>query len=227
MSTRPVVPAWKRWLSYFTEVHIESASSSYNPHLYVSMVAGRYMLSTDKAIYSYGDRYYNFGHVLDRMDLSNKKDVLILGFGLGSIPILLEKKYSHMQITGVEIDEEVIYLASKYVIPRLQSEINLIQADAETFIDLGRHKYDLIAMDVFESDYIPHRFESEAFLGKLKSALTTDGILLYNRLAYTDADLENTDQFFNGPFLRQFPEGMQVGVKGNRMLVNSRKYLDS
>ncbi len=227
MSTRAMVPFWKRWLSYLTEVHIESASSSYNPHLYVSMVSGRYMLSTDKAIYSYGDRYYNFGHVFDRMNLSGKKDVLILGFGLGSIPILLEKKYSHMQITGVEIDEEVIYLASKYVIPTLKSEINLVQADAESFIDIGNKKYDLIAMDVFESDYIPHRFESESFLGKLKASLTSEGILLYNRLAYTDADLENTDQFYNGPFMRQFPDGMQVGVKGNRMLVNSRKFLDS
>ena len=48
-------PRWKQWLSYLFEMHIESAASEYNPHLYVSMKQGRYQLCTANAIYSYED----------------------------------------------------------------------------------------------------------------------------------------------------------------------------
>ena len=220
MAKHQPISIWKRWMSYFTEVHVESTSSPYNPHLYVSMKDGRYMLSTDKAIYSYGDRYHNFGHVFNQMDLKEMENVLILGFGLGSIPILLEKKYNHLKYTGIEIDDEVIYLASKYVLPSLRSEIDIVQADAEAFLLQDTQRYDLIAMDVFESDYIPHRFESPEFLTALKNSLAPGGTLLYNRLAYTDSDLENTIRFYEGTFSAIFPDGMQMPVKGNRMLVN-------
>ena len=109
-------PLWKRFLSYLFEIHIESTSSEYNPHLYVSLQKGRYQLSTANAVYSFEDLYDNFSDAFKEIDLDrlNIQNVLILGFGLGSIPIILEqnfkKKYHY---TGVEIDEEVLYLAKK------------------------------------------------------------------------------------------------------------------
>ena len=52
-------PLWKRWLSYLFEIHVESTSSDYNPHLHVSLNNGRYQLSTANAIYSFEDLYDN------------------------------------------------------------------------------------------------------------------------------------------------------------------------
>ncbi|MEL6944963.1 MAG: hypothetical protein AAFO82_20090, partial [Bacteroidota bacterium] len=51
------IPRWKRWWSYLSEIHIESAPNEINPHLYVSLRNGRYQLSTANAIYSYEDLY--------------------------------------------------------------------------------------------------------------------------------------------------------------------------
>ncbi len=55
---RPVF--WKRLLSYFTDIQVESVSSDWNPHLQVLLSRGRYQLCTSGAIYSYEDLYANF-----------------------------------------------------------------------------------------------------------------------------------------------------------------------
>ena len=88
-------PIWKRLLSYFFEWHIESAPSEANPHLYVSLKNGRYQLCTANAVYSYEDLYTNFLRAFEQIDFDKVpgKDVLILGLGLGSIPIILEKRF--------------------------------------------------------------------------------------------------------------------------------------
>lgn len=51
---------WRKMLSYFTDVHIESTSSPWNPLLQVCLSRGRYQLCTSGAIYSYEDLYSNF-----------------------------------------------------------------------------------------------------------------------------------------------------------------------
>ncbi|MBL0101907.1 MAG: hypothetical protein IPP49_19210 [Saprospiraceae bacterium] len=51
----------QKWLSYFTEIHIESVTSDYNEELEVLLNNGRYQLCTPNAVYSYADKYSNFG----------------------------------------------------------------------------------------------------------------------------------------------------------------------
>ena len=118
------IPRWKRLLSYFVEFHIESAPSELNPHLYVSLNRGRYQLCTANAVYSFADLYDNFVKAFQRLQPAQLpiREVLLLGFGLGSIPLMLEKKFHcRIRYTGVEADESVIWLAGKYALPELQS----------------------------------------------------------------------------------------------------------
>lgn len=51
-------------------------------------------MCTAHAVYSYEDRYDNFVRAFKKAKLHDRKidNVLILGFGLGSIPIILENK---------------------------------------------------------------------------------------------------------------------------------------
>lgn len=222
------IPFWKKWLSYLFEIHIESAPSEHNPHLYVSLVKGRYQLCTEHAVYSYGDLYDNFVRAFMRLDLEKLpgKEVLILGFGLGSIPVILEKKFGKdFHYTAVELDEEVLYLANKYTLPELDSPVQIIQADAFAFSHLCEEKYDLICMDVFLDDVIPADFETSAFLENLKSMLNPNGVLLYNRLALTDRDKKATNFFFETEFLRVFPAGYALDTIGNRILVNEKRFV--
>lgn len=216
-------PFWKKLLSYFFEFHIESAPSEINPHLYVSLSRGRYQLSTANAIYSFEDLYDIFFEAFKKIELDNYpiENVLILGLGLGSIPLMLEsnfgKKYNY---TAIEIDESVIYLASKYALPHLESNIQMICADAFAYVMQAEQKFDMVCMDVFLDDIIPTEFEGNIFLEKLKTLVNDDGILLFNRLANHPKDIERTKVFYHKNFKAVFPEGSYLDVKGNWMLLN-------
>jgi len=216
-----MIPLWKKYLSYVSEIHLESTSSIHNPELHVSLKDGRLMLSTDNAIYSFADKYYNFAEVLEMLNYSHFKNCLILGFGLGSIPYIIEKTLGELlSYTGIEIDEEVIYLASKYVLPQLNSDIQIIQADALTYVNLNQNKFDLILMDVFESDYIPSVFETAEFLQDLENCLTSGGLVMYNRLANSSDDAQKSLEFYNAQFTKVFPLATYLRVKGNLMLLS-------
>ena len=216
-------PFWKRLLSYVYEFHIESIYSDINETLHVSLSQGRYQLSTQNAIYSFGDLYSNYYLAFEQIDFNKHKieNVLILGFGLGSIPLMLEKDFQQkFQYTGVEIDECVIYLAEKYVTNSLKSPINIFTADALTYVEICEQQFDLICVDIFLDDVIPDDFQQQEFLQAVKSLLNKDGIILYNRLAQTKADKKASSGFYQEKFLPVFPEGRYIDVNGNWMFTN-------
>lgn len=221
-------PFWKRWLSHLVELHIESASSEFNPHMYVSLNRGRYQLSTANAVYSFEDLYTNYSRAFhqiqfDRFDIQR---ILILGFGLGSIPIILEQQFPKSYIfTGIEIDEVVIELVSKYTLPNIQSPLELICVDAMTFVEQDQNEYDLICVDIFFDDTIPEQFEQPAFLLALNELLGEKGLLMLNRLAATSKDQQKSEHFFEETFKKVFPKGTYLDVKGNWMFLNDEAFL--
>lgn len=222
------IPAWKKWLSYLMEWHLESAPSPINPHLYVSISRGRFQLSTARAIYSYGDLYDNFSRTFQRMDFERwpVENVLLLGLGLGSVPYMLEKVFHQKcRYTAVEIDESVVYLAHKYVLSDLQSPVDVFCTDAFAYVEWCEDSYDLIAMDIFLDDVIPSEFETIAFLQRLSTLLSPDGVLLFNRLARTSDDLRKTKDYYTNVFHQVFPDAAFLDVRGNWILVNNKNVL--
>lgn len=222
------IAPWKKYLSYLTELRIETRSSSYNPVLIILLKNGQFQLCTEKAIYSYGDRYDNFKLAFQKVNLDLKdSNVLILGLGLGSIPLMLETSFGKkFNYTAVEIDEEVIDLAEKYVLNELSSPMTCIQANAEHFVYQTQEKYDLITMDVFESDIIPDVFMQIEFLSALKGCLSANGYIIYNTLAATKEDKRIAQAFYNDKFLKVFPNGELINIKGNYMLISDEKFIN-
>ena len=221
-------PLWRRLLSYIKTVHIETTESEHNPYLRVVLKNGRYQLLTANAIYSYGDLYDNFSRAFEQIDLDGReiKDVLILGFGLGSIPVMLEKMFNKKYYyTAVEIDPEILRLANTYVVPDIQSGIEFQLSDACTFAEFSKEQFDMICMDVFLDDQVPTELEHEDFLVNLKKMLKEDGVLLFNKLAYSKKDKKNSEAFFQNHFKRIFTEGVYLDVKGNYILLNSSDIL--
>ena len=220
-------PWWKRMLSYVTELHIESAPSELNPHLYVSLAKGRYQLATQNAIYSFADLYDNYRLAFEALKWTqlDGPDVLLLGVGLGSIPFMLENRFNReLRYTGVEVDENVLYLANKYVLHDLRSQLVMHCVDAWNFVIQSNENFDLICMDVFVDDVIPDRLISMDFLELLKDRLTPTGVLMYNCLARTEADIHSTNKFLIDEFLAVFPNGGYLDVRGNWMLVSRKNY---
>lgn len=226
------IPFWKKWISYLVELHVESRESAYNPHLYVSINQGRYQLSTANAVYSFGEMYTNFARLFARWNWAERapQEVLLLGLGLGSIPVIIEQTHGHRcHFTAVEIDEEVADLAWQYVLNDLDSPIEMITADAASavyFLETGF--YDLICVDVFNDDTVPEDFETTDFLEQARSLLTPDGVLLFNRLATTEADRAANQAFFDDVFLSVFPDAACLDVGGNWILASASKgYIDA
>lgn len=214
-------PKWKQWLSYLWEIEIETSASEHNPHLQVLLSRGRYQLCTEEAVYSFGDLYDNFFKAFKQLPLDhlNIREVLILGLGLGSIPQMLEQNFKqNYHYTAIEIDEEVAYLAQKYVLHELHSPIEVICTDALIYLDQTEATFDLICMDIFMSDVIPAKFEETDFLQMLKASLAPKGVLLYNRLAATPNDKAKSRRFFEEQFLPVFPGATLLDVGPNFIL---------
>lgn len=221
-------PFWKVLASYFIEIPIEHLQSEINDDLHLTLNNGRYQLSTNEAIYSYADLYDNFTKSFKKISFkkNNLQDALILGFGLGSIPFMLEKKFHQpLHYVGVEMDEVVIYLAHKYVLPDLDSSIELIQADAKLFVAQTEQSFDLICVDLFIDSKVPREFETEAFLTQLKHLLLPGGLLLFNKLANDSNSIEQTKYFFEYTFKNIFPRAVHLDVGGNWMLFSDRDKL--
>ena len=155
---------------------------------------------------------------LDSMEI---QDVLILGFGLGSIPYMLERVFKkNYRYVGVERDEVIALWASKYVLPELRSPVEMQLTDAWIFVECCEEKFDLIIMDIFVDDVIPADFEEPEFLESLRGLLNENGTLLYNRLALHADDRRRTEDFFQHTFKKVFPKATYYDVSGNWMLKN-------
>lgn len=218
----------KYLLSYLKEITIEQSTSDYNPLLLVTLKNGRYRLLAENAIYSYDDLYDNFKTALKAIHIKDRelKEVLILGLGLGSIPYMLEKTFKkECYITAIELDEEVVRLASKYTLKRLHHPFDIVCTDASIFIEITEEKYDLICIDIFKDDKIPDEFYTKGFLEHLKTILNENGIILFNHLGTTEKDIDSVKLYFKDIFKSIFPEGDMIRTRHNFILINHFKFL--
>ena len=218
----------KRVASYLWDIHIESCSSEYNPDLHVLLSKGRYQLVTDRAIYSHEDLYDNFSEVLlEKLDLKSPEmnKVLVLGLGLGSIPIILDQlKVGAWDITAVEIDEVICELAFDYAYPKINSKMDTIVADAYQFVQHCKDHFDLICVDLFVGEHTPQKFRSNKFLGTLKGLLSDDGVIVYNTLAFTKKDKQQSEDFFKRTFQKVFDEAEMIYAHKNYMLISNSRW---
>jgi len=220
-------PWWTRWWSYLSPVHIEALDSDVNSSLEIRLVNGRLQLCTDNAIYSFEERYENFRLVFEQLDFSKLSghNVLILGLGLGSIIQLLERKNLDLEYTAVELDEEVIYLAEKYILSQINARVNTVCTSGADFCYSTSEKYDLICMDIFIDDWIPEEFLSEEFNKSLKSTLTENGLIIYNTPAFNKESALKSRQFFENQFQKIFQKGKLMDVHKNYMLLSDTHLL--
>ncbi len=222
-------PTWfKKALSYLWDIHVESCSSEYNPEMHVLLSRGRYQLVTDKAIYSHEDLYENFSKILNKtLDLSDStiKEVLVLGLGLGSIPIILDQiRPGGFNITAVELDEVICQLASDYAYHKITSPIDTLISDAYSYVLNSTDKFDLICVDLFVGEHTPQKFRSKRFLDSLRTLESEQGVTVYNTLAYTKSDKSSSKEFFEHTYKQVFEQAKMVYAHKNYMLISNSRW---
>ncbi|MBK9014961.1 MAG: hypothetical protein IPM82_13275 [Saprospiraceae bacterium] len=213
----------KKILSYLVDIQLDTASTALNPVLLLSLRNGRFYLTTTNAVYSHGDLYDNFLRTFQKLDFTKNKfnSILVLGFGMGSVPYMLERVFlQKFHCTGVEADGKIAEWAERYVLPEMTNPVKLHLGDAIDFIEKCGQQFDLVVMDVFLDDVVPMQFESLSFLQNLKKCITPVGLLLFNRLSDTPEALASTKSFFDEKFRQIFPEASYLDVEGNWMLAN-------
>lgn len=110
-------------------------------------------------------------------------NILLLGFGGGSLVKILAQLLPEAKITAVEIEPLLFTLAERYFSVPTHSKIHFVTEDGAAFIHKSTETYDLIILDAFESaSCAPVAFREKAFVQALKERLSPQGVLAINTL---------------------------------------------
>ncbi len=186
---------------------IEKLKTEYS-HLEVIRQGDKLLLNASHANYSFGSLHEVFRDAFQQLnpDYEQLNNVLILGFGAGSVAWILQKENRcPCHITGVEIDEKVIALANKYFQLSNLENLNIHISDASDFLSEKTRQYDLIVVDLFLDHRTPERFLTAGFLKDLHVHLQPQGIILFNYLQY-DFKAQNDIRPFEEIFAKTFQD---------------------
>lgn len=135
----------------------------------------------------------------DRQEVSK---VLILGLGGGSAAELVQNYWSQAQITGVEIDKNMVNLGKKYLQLGLPAgrqgelgKLKVIIDDAEKWVKRGLgNRFDLILVDLYVGGKIPEAFTAKKFMSDVFRLLKSGGVAAFNHL-YSNIEKEDATKF--------------------------------
>ncbi len=184
-------------LSYVSGTVVEKQPSKISGELEVWYQSGKYVLHSPDANYSFDTLHRLFQKAFKKLEVKrrNPKTALILGFGAGSIAtILCEELRLSPQLTGVEIDPEVIALGKKYFNLQRFKNLELHCADAAEFIASCRAQFDLVVSDVFVDKQLPASVTSLCYLTNLVRITKTNGLGMINFIAETRQQRKELDQ---------------------------------
>ena len=202
---------------------IEETSSDLNPPIQVTLHHGRLKLSSPNAIYSYEDLYKSFASAFDLLEIGKRsiERVLLLGLGIGSIPVMLTKKYGFSaQYTAVDFDPEVIKLAGKYLPAYLDSHLDIICMDALDYVAQSNETFDLIAIDLFLDDVVPEKFDAEEFIYSISKLIRPGGIVMFSRMIRNPDHLQRTKNYYEQIFSKIFTNTKVFKLRDNWVLVH-------
>ena len=172
---------------YASRQVMEQTGSAVNNMLEVVKIGDKFLLNSANANYSYGGLHRVFQKVFKKINIQARQlqDVLILGFGTGSVAsILREELEIDCKITAVEKDPEVIRLGEKYFDTGRFTEMDLIEADAAEYVAGENNTFDLLIVDVYVDFEVPESCEQQGFIDKLERCINPGGILVFNKLIY-------------------------------------------
>jgi len=166
---------------------IELSRSDINPSLEVVRLGNKIILNSSNANYSFGGLHRVFQKVFKKLRIADRaiKEVLVLGFGAGSIPSIMEEELGmYCNFTAVEVDPEVIRLGRSYFNTDRFHRLKLVEADAATFMRENKRCFDLIVVDVYIDFEVPESCETTNFVNDLQGCLNPGGMILFNKLVY-------------------------------------------
>ncbi len=167
-----------------------------NSPVYLQFVLknNKILLNTHHANQSNGTLKYALHQAFSHFGWYQKKDIkqiLILGFGLGSAYDLLAPYYPKATFTGVEIQPEIKNFYTQYFPKNTNLEWQ-IQSAAD-YISITNSSYDLILIDVFKDTAIPNEILTLNFVQTCMQKLSPKGTILFNTLIQNKIEETNPE----------------------------------
>ena len=147
------------------------------------------------------------------------QNILIVGLGGGTIPMLLGEVYPDAMIEVVELDAAMLKVAKSYFGFTTSERMQVTISDGRVAIKRALRKgktYDLVILDAFDESYIPPHMLTKEFLGEIKKILKPKGVVVSHTFSGSDLyDYESvTYEHVFGAFWSLAPQG-----SGNRIIV--------
>lgn len=158
-------------------------------------------MDSENTNYSYGSLQRILRRGLQSIgfeNIKNSNSILILGVAGGSvIKTLVNEIDFNGEITGVEIDPEIISLANTYFKLNEIPNLTIIIEDACRFVQKTNKTFDLIVIDIFQDNSMPQFLFETVFVENTKYLLNPGGYLLFNTMIHSKSDLERNKKYIN------------------------------
>ena len=141
-------------------------------------------------------RYPGYFHIALALKPDPKR-VLVLGLGGGSVVKRMWRDYPEARVDAVELDTAVVEIAREYFAVPDDERIRVFTGDGREFLESATDLYDLIVVDAFDDDEVPHRLVTEEFMRLARDCLTEGGVLTYNLIGRVRGDLSRPFRSFN------------------------------
>jgi len=130
-----------------------------------------------------------FNKIFTQQFIKDCRKVLLLGVGGGTLVKLLKKINPNLEITGIEIDQQIVAAGVKHLGFKTR-DIKIIYGDAFMKLPKIKEKYNLIIVDLFQGRVIPQALHDEIFLKNLNNHLIKNGYVIFNRLYFQKYKIE-------------------------------------
>lgn len=169
-----------RLLSFFYPI-TRKVKSDYSGTVEITWYNGKKQLNTKNANYSYGSLQKILKTGLQKIDLSQCKNILLLGLGGGSVLKTLRNDFKYdNNIIAIDIDPVIISIAQEEFNITNDEKLTILCADALEFIMQNDKRFDLIIIDLFVDTEIPDSFYSHSFWRQIIKATINKGSILFN-----------------------------------------------
>lgn len=167
-----------RLLSYIYPI-TKKLESEFNGTLEITWYNGKKHLNSKNANYSYGPLQKILKVGLQKIELKNCDEILLLGLGGGSVIETLRKDFNFQKnITALEIDSVIIQLAKDEFDIRESENLTIICEDALTFMQQNNKQFDLIILDLYIDVNVPSSFLEVPFWKTILNAKSNN--ILFN-----------------------------------------------
>lgn len=175
---------------------MEMRESAVHGSLERNLQNGKMVVDSKNANQSFGQLHELFQYVFKKLKIKerNTREVLVLGFGAGSVAhILLHEMKKDCIIDGVELDKVMLEWAQTEF--KKNNSVHLHHADALEFLLENSKTYDLIISDLFQDDLVPEKFYNPLYLGQVNIHRKEQGIAVLNYMPQNDSQKKILLQF--------------------------------